>query len=105
MTGRIEILDLAIVCPFVGNIERGSDGTSVGVDAVLLKEVGVQHLVQVIHRVVEGQHDHLGDIFNGEVTCLGFRCVRGRWDNCREFSVGKKELTFRWRERIMLHLQ
>lgn len=49
VTGRIEVLDLAVVGPFVGNIESGCDGTSIGVDAVLLKEVGVQHLVQVIH--------------------------------------------------------
>lgn len=55
MTAGIKILDLAVVGPFMGDVERGRDGTAVRVLPSLLEQISVQTLVQVIHRIVERQ--------------------------------------------------
>jgi len=66
----IEILDLAVVGPLVGHVERGRDGTSVGVLPSLLEQVGVETLVQVVHGIVKGQEDNLRYFFRQVVTCF-----------------------------------
>lgn len=53
MTGCIEILNLAVIGPFVGDVERRRDGTAVRVFTSLFKEIGVQALVQVVNGIVE----------------------------------------------------
>lgn len=55
----IEILNLAVVGPLVGHVEGGRDGTAVGILSSLLEQVGIETLVQVVHRIVEGQEDDL----------------------------------------------
>lgn len=59
MTRGIEILNLAVVGPLVGHVEGGRDGTAVGILSSLLEQVGIETLVQVVHRIVEGQEDDL----------------------------------------------
>lgn len=59
MAGGIEILNLAVVGPLVGHVEGGRDGTAVGVLSSLLKQVGIETLVQVVHGVVKGEKDDL----------------------------------------------
>lgn len=66
MSIGVEVLHLAVVGPLVGHVEGGRDRTAVGVDPALLEQIRVQLLVQIVHGVVEGQEDDLGDAFNGQ---------------------------------------
>lgn len=70
MTVGVEILNLAVVGPLVGNIEGGGDRASVGVDAIALKQILVQLLVQVIHGVVESQQHNLRYLLNRHVSFM-----------------------------------
>jgi len=73
VAGGIEILDLAVVGPLVGHVEGGRDGTAVGILSSLLEQVGVQTLVQIVHRVVERQQNDLRYLLRQVVTCFVFR--------------------------------
>lgn len=65
----IEILNLAVVGPLVGHVERGRDGTAVRVLSSLLEQIGVETLVQVVHGIVEGQEYDLRYLLREVVTC------------------------------------
>lgn len=51
----VQVLNLTVVSPLVGDVERRGDGASVGVDAAFPEQIGVQLLVEVVHGIVERQ--------------------------------------------------
>ena len=58
MAVSVEVLNLAVIGPFVGHVEGGRYGAAVGIDTLLLEEILVEFFVQIIDRVVEcQQHD------------------------------------------------
>ena len=59
-----KVLDLAVVGPLVADVEGGGDGAAVGVGPMRAEDVLVEVLVQVAHRVVEGQHDDLNRLLD-----------------------------------------
>lgn len=65
----VHILDLTIIGPLVGHIERRGDRTTVGVFPALLEQVDVQLLVQVIDGVVKRQQDYLRRLLRRYATC------------------------------------
>jgi len=87
VAGGIEILDLAVVGPFVGHVEGGRDGTAIGILSSLLEQVGVQTLVQIVHRVVERQENDLRYLLRQVVTCFRFQ---DRVSECR-MGDGKRK--------------
>lgn len=84
MAGGVEILHLAVVCPLVGHVEGGRDGTAVRVLSSLLEQVGIQALVQVVHGIVEGQEYDLWYLLRQVVTCS----FRDRDSECDSRGVG-----------------
>lgn len=70
MASGIEILDLAVVCPLVGDVESGGDGAAVRIFPALLEQVRVETLVQVVHRIVERQQNYLRYLLRQVVTCF-----------------------------------
>jgi hypothetical protein len=80
MTGGIEVLHLAVIGPLVRHVEGRADGAAVGVVAALLEQVGVQALVEVVDRVIEGQEDDLRYLLR-QVFSYDFvlSVVGGRW--------------------------
>lgn len=66
MTISVQVLDLGIVRPLVGNVEGGLDGAPIRV-VTLSKEILVELLVQIVDGVIKGQKDKLGDLV-GTVT-------------------------------------
>ena len=70
MASGIEILDLAVVCPLVGDVERGGDRAAVRIFPALLEQVRVETLVQVVHRIVERQQNDLRYLLRQVVTCF-----------------------------------
>ena len=70
MAGRVEILHLAVVGPLVRDVERGRDRAAVRVVAALFEQVGVEALVQVVHRVVERQQHYLRYLLRQVVPCF-----------------------------------
>lgn len=59
MTIGIEILHLAVVSPFMRYIECSRDRASIWIITTLFEQISIQSLVQVIHRVIEGQQHNL----------------------------------------------
>ena len=55
MTISVQVLDLAIVGPFVGDIEGRFDWALVGVSSTLGKEIFEELLVETINSIIEGQ--------------------------------------------------
>lgn len=72
MTGRVEILNLAVVGPLVGDVERGRDGATVRIFPPFLEQIGVQSLVQIVHGVVERQENDLRYLLRKVVTYFFF---------------------------------
>ena len=70
MTGRVEILNLAVVGPLVGDVERGRDGATVRIFPPFLEQIGVQSLVQIVHGIVERQENDLRYLLRKVVTCF-----------------------------------
>lgn len=77
MTRSVQVLDLAVIGPFMGHIERGRDGTTVRIDATFVEEILIEDLVKVIDGVIESQQHYLWYALHGQVSC----CVMwdGRW--------------------------
>ena len=61
MTISVQVLDLGIVCPLMGNVEGRLDGAPIGVVTVS-KEILVELLVQVIDGIIKGEKDKLGNL-------------------------------------------
>ena len=57
----VQVLHLGVVRPLVGHVERGLHGAAVGV-VTPLEQIFVELLVQVVHGIVEGEEDELGDL-------------------------------------------
>ena len=55
MTISVQVLDLAIVGPFVGDIEGRFDWALVGVSSTLGKEIFEELLVETVNGIIEGQ--------------------------------------------------
>lgn len=72
MTGRVEILNLAVVGPLVGDVERGRDGATVRIFPPFLEQIGVQALVQIVHGIVERQENDLRYLLRKVVTYFFF---------------------------------
>lgn len=49
MSIGVQILHLTVIGPLMGDVKGGCDGTTVGINTALLKEIRVQLLVQVIY--------------------------------------------------------
>jgi hypothetical protein len=85
MTLGEQILNLAVVCPLVADVEGRGNGAPVRVGPVGAEDVLVQVLVQVAHRIVESQNDDLGWVLDA----LQF------WKGCKNImSVGDISLRF-----------
>lgn len=69
VTIRIQVLDLTVICPFVRDIEGGRNRATVRVDSALFKQVVVQPLIQIVHRVVESEQNDLWYLFHRQVAC------------------------------------
>lgn len=82
MTGRVEILNLAVVGPLVGDVERGRDGATVRIFPPFLEQIGVQSLVQIVHGVVERQENDLRYLLRKVVTYFFFSRIR-EWRGAR----------------------
>ena len=54
MTISVQVLDLAIVGPFVGDIEGRFDWALVGVSSTLGKEIFEELLVETVNSIIEG---------------------------------------------------
>lgn len=89
MTIGVEVLDLAVIGPFVRDVESGRNGASIGVNTTLFEEVRVQALVEVVHRIVEGQQDDLGHLINGYVAYGWWWLVHAHG---RLGGIGNKEI-------------
>lgn len=72
MTGRVEILNLAVVGPLVRDVERGRDGATVRIFPPFLEQIGVQSLVQIVHGIVERQENDLRYLLRKVVTYFFF---------------------------------
>jgi len=48
MTSRIQVLDVAIVCPLMGYVESGCYGAAIGVCSSVFKQICIQSLVEII---------------------------------------------------------
>lgn len=70
MALRIQILNLAVVRPFVGHIEGGAQRTPVWIDASFLEQIGVELLVEVVDGIIEGQQHQLGHGFDRHVAFM-----------------------------------
>ena len=68
MSVGVQVLHLLVVGPLVRDVEGGRDRAAVGVDAVVLKHVLVQALVEVVDRVVEGEEDKLRRVFGPDAA-------------------------------------
>lgn len=75
MTGSVKILDLTVIGPFMGHIERGRYRAAVGIDTAFFEKVLVQNLVEVIDGVVECQQHDLWNTLHRQVPC---GAARGR---------------------------
>ena len=53
MASGVESLDLSVVRPFVGHIERASNGTAIWVSPMVLKDLFIYTPIDVIDGVVE----------------------------------------------------
>ena len=73
VTGGVQVLDLAVVCPFVGHVEGRRDGTPIGVLSSLLKQIRIKTLVKVVHGIVEGQEHDLRYLLRQVVSCFSFK--------------------------------
>lgn len=73
MTGRVEILNLAVVGPLVRDVERGRDGATVRIFPPFLEQISVQSLVQIVHGIVERQENDLRYLLRKVVTYFFFR--------------------------------
>lgn len=78
MTGGIQVLDLAVVSPFVGHVEGRRDGTAIRVLSSLLKQIRIKTLVKVIHGIVEGQEHDLRYLLRQVVSCFSCKGHRMR---------------------------
>ena len=72
VTGRIQILNLAVIRPLVRHVESRGNGTAIRIFSSVLEQVGVQALVQIVERVIEGQHHYLWYLLRQIITCYVF---------------------------------
>ena len=73
VTIGVKALHQGVVSPLMTHIERGRDGTPVGVFPAWMEDVLVKPLVEVIDTVVEGEHHQLRGLGWGQV--LGQLCT------------------------------
>ena len=64
----VEVLNLAVISPFMGNVECAADRTPVWVLATGVEDVPVVVFVQIIHSVVESQEHNLRDLALWEIV-------------------------------------
>ena len=67
MSVGVEVLDLSIIRPLVGDVKCPQNWAPVRIDPVRSEYVLVQILVQIIHRVVKSQNDQLRHFFSRQV--------------------------------------
>lgn len=65
----VQVLDLGVVGPFVGDVKGRGDRAPVRVDPAPLEQLAVQALVQVVDGVVERQQDQLRDLLRAVSSC------------------------------------
>lgn len=65
----VEILNLGVIRPFVGNVESGGNGATVRVDSSAFEQFGVETFVEVVDGIVEGQKYELRNFLNVEAAC------------------------------------
>lgn len=68
MTVSVQVLNLTVVSPFVGNVECSRDWTTVGIHTPTLEEIGVKLLIQVVDGIVESQQNDLRDLLNRHIS-------------------------------------
>lgn len=65
----IEILHLAIICPFVRDVKGRRDWTAVRILTAVFEEFAVQGFVKVVYGVVESKQNDLRRLHNRNTTC------------------------------------
>lgn len=73
MTGRVQILHLTVIGPFVGHVEGRRDRATVGILPSILEQIRVKTFVQVVNRIVKGQQNNLRNFFGQILSCLVYR--------------------------------
>lgn len=84
VTVRVEILHLAIVCPFMRDVKRRRDWTSVRILTTIFEQIAVKRFVKVVHGIVESEQNDLRRLLGRNTTCTSqlYRVARDRVD-CR----------------------
>ena len=59
MPACVQVLNLAIIRPFVADEKSRSNWTAIGISSVILEDLIVQVAIQVVDRIVERQHHQL----------------------------------------------
>ncbi len=54
MPTRIEILNLAVICPLMAHKKGGGNRASIGIESVILEDFFVQIAIQVVDGIVKG---------------------------------------------------
>lgn len=69
VTVCIEILHLAIVCPFVRDVKSRRDRAAVRILTAVFEQLAVQGFVKVVHGVVESEQNDLRRLLDRNTTC------------------------------------
>lgn len=67
---RIEILHLAIICPFVRDVKRRRDRAAVRILTAVFEQIAVQRFIKVVHGVVESEQNDLRRLLDRDTTCV-----------------------------------
>jgi hypothetical protein len=63
MAPGVQSLNLSVVRPLVRHVKRGSNGTAVWIFAVIREDLFIYMPIDIIDRVIEGNHYYLWDLF------------------------------------------
>lgn len=66
----IEILHLAIVCPFVRDVKGRRDRAAVRILTAVFEQFAVQGFVKVVYGVVESKQNDLRRLHDRNTTCM-----------------------------------
>lgn len=65
----IEILHLAIVCPFMRDVKSRRDWAAVRILTAIIEQLAVQGIVKVVYGVVESEQNDLRRLLDRNTTC------------------------------------
>lgn len=65
----IEILHLAIVCPFMRDVKSRRDWAAVRILTAIIEQLAVQGIVKVVYGIVESEQNDLRRLLDRNTTC------------------------------------